>query len=71
MRKNCKKKLSRKEVEQFRRAVEKDYYFQMYYHDLPIWGFIGKVDKESKSDPSEFKYFLYKHIQFEILYNND
>ncbi|CAN7044231.1 unnamed protein product [Brassica rapa subsp. trilocularis] len=71
MRKNCKKKLSRKEVEQFRRAVEKDYYFQMYYHDLPIWGFIGKVDMESKSDPSEFKYFLYKHIQFEILYNND
>ncbi|RID76088.1 hypothetical protein BRARA_B03082 [Brassica rapa] len=68
---NCKKKLSRKEVEQFRRAVEKDYYFQMYYHDLPIWGFIGKVDMESKSDPSEFKYFLYKHIQFEILYNND
>ncbi|KAF2599393.1 hypothetical protein F2Q68_00011221 [Brassica cretica] len=67
----CKKKLSRKEVEQFRRAVEKDYYFQMYYDDLPIWGFIGKVDKESKSDPSEFKYFLYKHIQFEILYNND
>ncbi|KAG7563280.1 Protein kinase-like domain superfamily [Arabidopsis suecica] len=67
----CKKKLSREEVEQFRRAVEKDYYFQMYYDDLPIWGFIGKVDKESKSDPSEFKYFLYKHIQFEILYNKD
>ncbi|KAF3592076.1 hypothetical protein DY000_02025004 [Brassica cretica] len=67
----CKKKLSREEVEQFRRAVEKDYYFQMYYDDLPIWGFIGKVEKEGKSDPTEFKYFLYKHIQFEILYNND
>ncbi|KAF2572534.1 hypothetical protein F2Q70_00002400 [Brassica cretica] len=67
----CKKKLSREEVEQFRRAVEKDYYFQMYYDDLPIWGFIGKVDKDGKSDPSEFKYFLYKHIQFEILYNED
>ncbi|KAJ0238025.1 hypothetical protein HA466_0245280 [Hirschfeldia incana] len=67
----CKKKLSREEVEQFRKAVEKDYYFQMYYDDLPIWGFIGKVDKESKSDPSEFKYFLYKHIQFEILFNKD
>lgn len=43
----------------------------MYYDDLPIWGFIGKVDKDGKSDPIEFKYFLYKHIQFEILYNED
>ncbi|CAH8353791.1 unnamed protein product [Eruca vesicaria subsp. sativa] len=67
----CKKKLSKEEVKQFRKAVEKDYYFQMYYDDLPIWGFIGKVDKEIKSDPSEHRYFLYKHIQFEILYNND
>ncbi|KAI3977973.1 hypothetical protein MKX01_032350 [Papaver californicum] len=42
-----------------------------YYDDLPIWGFIGKVEKDSKSDPSEYKYYLYKHINFEILYNKD
>ncbi|RWR75136.1 transmembrane 9 superfamily member 3-like protein isoform X1 [Cinnamomum micranthum f. kanehirae] len=66
----CKKKLSKKEVAKFRNAVTKDYYFQMYYDDLPIWGFIGKVDKEGKA-PSEYKYFLYKHIHFEILYNKD
>ena len=65
----CKKKLKKEEVAQFRAAVAKDYYFQMYYDDLPIWGFIGKVDKESKADPSEYKYFLYKHIQFDIRYN--
>ncbi|KAH0939606.1 LOW QUALITY PROTEIN: hypothetical protein HID58_007067 [Brassica napus] len=55
MRKNCKKKLSRKEFEQFRRAVEKDYYFQMYYDDLPIWGFIGKMDPHSLVDLTEDK----------------
>lgn len=43
----------------------------MYYDDLPIWGFIGKVEKERKTHPSEYKYFLYKHIQFDILYNKD
>ncbi|KAH9794294.1 transmembrane 9 superfamily member 2 [Citrus sinensis] len=43
----------------------------MYYDDLLIWGFIGKVDKEWKTHPSEYKYFLYKHIQFDILYNKD
>ncbi|KAK2635613.1 hypothetical protein Ddye_030405 [Dipteronia dyeriana] len=67
----CRKKLMKMEVAQFRSAVEKDYYFQMYYDDLPIWGFIGKVDKEGKTYPSEYRYFLYKHIQFDILYNKD
>jgi hypothetical protein len=67
----CRRKLSKEEVARFRNAVKKDYYFQMYYDDLPIWGFIGKVEKEGKADPSEYKYFLFKHIQFEVLYNKD
>lgn len=67
----CKKQLTKEEVAKFRSAVEKDYYFQMYFDDLPIWGFIGKVEKEGKSDPSEYKYFLYRHILFEVLHNND
>ncbi|KAL9678712.1 hypothetical protein QQ045_016561 [Rhodiola kirilowii] len=67
----CKKRLSKEEVVKFREAVSKDYYFQMYYDDLPIWGFISKVEKEGKTDPNEFKYVLYKHIQFEIMYNKD
>ncbi|CAL0329857.1 unnamed protein product [Lupinus luteus] len=67
----CKKKLTKEQVALFREAVKKDYYFQMYYDDLPIWGFIGTMDKEGKADPSEYKYFLYKHIQFDVLYNKD
>ncbi|KAG0485428.1 hypothetical protein HPP92_009507 [Vanilla planifolia] len=68
----CKKRLLKEEVARFRSAIDKDYYFQMYYDDLPAWGFIGKVDKDGKTDsPSEYKYFLYRHILFEILYNND
>ncbi|GMP32412.1 hypothetical protein CsSME_00006177 [Camellia sinensis var. sinensis] len=43
----------------------------MYYDDLPVWGFLGKVDKDGKADPSEYKYFLFKHLHFEILYNKD
>ncbi|KAB8885425.1 hypothetical protein FH972_026793 [Carpinus fangiana] len=67
----CRRMLSKEEVARFRNAVKRDYYFQMYYDDLPIWGFIGKVEKEGKADPSEYKYFLFKHIQFEVLYNKD
>lgn len=65
----CKRKLKKEDVAQFRAAVSKDYYFQMYYDDLPIWGFIGKVDKENK-DPSDYKYYLYRHIHFDISHNN-
>ncbi|GAV58450.1 EMP70 domain-containing protein [Cephalotus follicularis] len=67
----CKKTLEKEEVAKFRDAVSKDYYFQMYYDDLPIWGFLGKVNKEGKADPSEYKYYLFKHLQFNILYNKD
>ncbi|KAJ8450994.1 hypothetical protein Cgig2_032619 [Carnegiea gigantea] len=67
----CRKRMTKEEVAKFRHAVSKDYYFQMYYDDLPIWGFLGKVDKEGKLDPSEYKYYLYKHIHFDILYNKD
>jgi hypothetical protein len=48
-------------VSKFRSAVTKDYYFQMYYDDLPLWGFVGKVEREGKTDASEYKYFLYRY----------
>lgn len=67
----CKKKLSKEEVAQLRKAVLKDYYFQMYYDDLPFWGFLGKVERENRVDPSEYKYLIFKHIHFDVLYNND
>ncbi|XP_020273471.1 transmembrane 9 superfamily member 2-like [Asparagus officinalis] len=66
----CKKTLSKQDVAKLRDAVSKDYYFQMYYDDLPFWGFMGKVEKD-KLEPSEYKYLLFKHIHFDILYNND
>lgn len=67
----CRKKLSKENVAQFRNAVAKDYYFQMYYDDLPVWGYIGKVEKQEKANPSEYKYYLFNHIHFDVLYNND
>lgn len=66
----CKKKLTREEVYMFRSVVMKNYYFQMYYDDLPLWGFVGKVEEDRK-DPTSYKYFLYRHIHFDILYNAD
>lgn len=61
----CKKTLSKEDVHVFREAVKQDYYFQMYYDDLPIWGFVGKIEDQ------DLKYSLYTHVIFEVLYNED
>ncbi|KAK1264283.1 hypothetical protein QJS04_geneDACA008495 [Acorus gramineus] len=70
----CKKILSIKEVESFRDAVKRDYYYQMCYDDLPVWGYIGRVSKsemiidEASREPH---YLLFTHITFNVLYNQD
>lgn len=65
----CKKKLSDKELGSFREAVKRDYYFQMFFDDLPVYGFIGKVEKILKT--KEFRYFLFTHFHFDIHWNGD
>lgn len=72
----CKKTLSSQEASKFREAVKNDYYFQMYYDDLPIWGFIGKADQEPGAEgevkaQGTFKYFLFTHIHFEIFFKGE
>ena len=42
-------------------AVKEDYYFQMFYDDLPIWGFVGKMEKIDKPHGAEFRYYLFTH----------
>jgi len=64
----CKKKLTKEEVAKFREAVKNSYYFQMYYDDLPLWGFIGKVEKESNTNQ---RYLLFTHLHFDIKFNKD
>ena len=67
----CRKRLTRKEVARFRAAILKDYFFQMYYDDLPIWGFLGRFESVEQDDTTGAKVYLFKHIHFEILYNKD
>lgn len=63
----CQNLLSESDVKKFRDAVKNDFYFQMYYDDLPIWGFVGKTEKSGQ----DVKYSLFTHVHFDILYNKD
>lgn len=68
----CQKKLKVAEVAKFRDAIVNDFYFQMYYDDLPVWGFIGKVEDESWTISDKgTKYYLFKHVQFDVFYNGN
>ena len=42
---------------------------QMYFDDLPLWGFVGKVEKIVKTGVR--KYYLFTHFHFEILFKDD
>ncbi|EFJ24924.1 hypothetical protein SELMODRAFT_173941 [Selaginella moellendorffii] len=61
----CSATLDRKDKERFRKAVENDYYFQMFFDDLPLWGFIGRFELFDKQK----HYMLFTHVHFEVRYN--
>ncbi|OMO89169.1 Nonaspanin (TM9SF) [Corchorus olitorius] len=67
----CNKKLEGEDVAKFRDAVINDFYFQMYYDDLPFWGFVGKIEDSLTLEEKASKYFLFKHVQFDVLYNGN
>lgn len=68
----CLKKLNVAEIAKFRDAVINDFYFQMYYDDLPMWAFIGRVEDESWTlHENGTKYYLFKHVQFDVLYQGN
>jgi transmembrane 9 superfamily protein 1 len=60
----CSFKLNPKDISKFKTAVEQDYYFQMFFDDLPLWGFIGKIQEEKQ-------YLLFTHVHFDVKYNED
>lgn len=66
----CHKKLEGDDVVKFRDAVMNDFYYQIYYDDLPFWGFVGKIE-DSWTLEGAPKYFLFKHVQFDVLYNGN
>ncbi|KFM26763.1 Putative phagocytic receptor 1b [Auxenochlorella protothecoides] len=68
----CSRHLGVEDIKAFRTALAKDYYFQFFYDDLPIWGYVGKVETIKDADSKDTKkLFLFTHIHFDIAYNED
>jgi hypothetical protein len=46
----------------------------MFYDDLPVWGFVGKVEKEvTSTNPGDakLKYYIFTHVHFDVAYNGN
>ncbi|KAI3738612.1 hypothetical protein L2E82_28649 [Cichorium intybus] len=70
----CEKKLQKDDITKFTNAISNEFYFQMYYDNLPLWGFTGKTEDESWADFGSKKgpkYYVFNHVQFDALYNDD
>ncbi|BAT90416.1 hypothetical protein LR48_Vigan08g138000 [Vigna angularis] len=68
----CPKKLTVDEIGFFKRAIDREFYFQFYLDDLPFWGFIGKLEEDRWTPGGGGQnYYLFTHVQFNVLYNGN
>jgi len=65
----CPKTLTADEAALFKAAILKQYWYQFFLDDLPIWGMVGEKldDPEGGSE----RYFIYTHKKLVITYNGD
>ncbi|KAF5795388.1 putative nonaspanin (TM9SF) [Helianthus annuus] len=67
----CNTTLSKTDVSKFRTAIEKDYYMQLYFDDLPVWAFIGRMQKNYTNEGTDSISILTTHFDFEVFFNKD
>jgi len=69
----CEQSFSQSELQMFTKAIENDYYFEMFIEDLPMWGYVGEVEGEDVllGHLETGRRYLYPHLHFSIGYNED
>ncbi|KAJ4761677.1 Transmembrane 9 superfamily member [Rhynchospora pubera] len=63
----CTIELDSSKAKQFSDAIESSYWFEFFIDDLPLWGFVGEVDKSTETS----KYFLFTHKNIVVQYNGN
>jgi len=69
----CERAFTKRELKLFTKAIENDYYFEMYIDDLPMWGYVGEVEGEDVllGHLETVRRYIYPHLHFSVGYNGD
>jgi len=69
----CEKKLSPSDLKTLKDAIHNDYFFEMFVEDLPMWGYLGDIEKEDVivGETTESKTYLFTHLHFLIGHNHN
>ena len=73
----CEKTLTPTDIKGFLKAVDEEYYFELFVDGMPAWGYVGDSDKEAELVMNQgnlipdISKYIYKHLHFAISYNGD
>ncbi|XP_031130961.1 transmembrane 9 superfamily member 1 [Ipomoea triloba] len=62
----CELELDETKVRKFKDAIENSYWFEFFMDDLPLWGFVGDLDRNSDNKP-----VIFTHKSITVKYNKD
>lgn len=65
----CTKPLDKDEVADFSFAIARQYWFELFLDDLPMWGYVGEPRRGQDGEAEAM--LLYPHWLLEISYNAD
>mmetsp|Transcript_19511 Transcript_19511/g.54326 ORF Transcript_19511/g.54326 Transcript_19511/m.54326 type:complete len:583 (-) Transcript_19511:43-1791(-) len=65
----CSYTLRPKDIEAFRKAIENEYFFELIYDNIPVWGFIGEKETHRRHGEDMTAYYLFTHYIFTITHN--
>ena len=68
----CSRTLGAEDIQLFRKAVEEEYYFEMFMDGLPMWGFVGDFhDDFVWHRETNSHHYIFTHLKFDIAFNID
>jgi transmembrane 9 superfamily protein 1 len=70
----CKKHLLPSDIVKLKKAIQNNYFFEMFVEDLPLWGYIGDIDEEDMIVGGLLesgKTYLFTHLNFILGRNNN
>ncbi|KAG2172675.1 hypothetical protein INT43_000022, partial [Umbelopsis isabellina] len=69
----CKTTLHHREIDLFKYAIHNNYWYQMFIDDLPLWGYVGRIQSHNEDGTALTTVIEYinTHKIFTIGYNED